>query len=81
MRPGNGVIRSSSLLHDHSLPLTEEQIKQALHQSIMIPKFSSFFCIPSSFFQRQKKKGFDVKNFSAKSVFHVCDYFLVIFQN
>lgn len=70
------IRRSEQLLNDHSLPLTEDQIKQALHLSIanMMPKFSSLFCIPSSLFQRQKKKGFNMKGFSSKSVFHVCKF-------
>lgn len=69
------AIRSkSSNLINQTLPLTEEQIKLALTQSIMTQKFSSFFCIPSSIFQRQKKKGLDVKNFSSKSAFHVSTY-------
>lgn len=76
--PGEAVnIKSELLSNNHSLPLTEDQIKQALHISIanMMPKLSSLFCIPSSLFQRQKKKGFNVESFSSKSVFHVRKYF------
>lgn len=75
-KTGEAVIRSEHLSNNHSLPLTEDQIKQALHLSIakMMPKLSSLFCIPSSIFQRQKKKGFDVKSFSSKSAFHVRTY-------
>lgn len=72
--PAKELIRKTSHLKNHSqsLPLTEDQIKQALQQSIMIPKCSSFFCLPSSIFQRQKKKGFNVKDFSSEFIFHVC---------